>query len=167
MEAILNKIGTKENIKTGLFDFLALGVIYLVPVFSHLFALPVYYIEPMRLMMVFAVMYTSRKNAFIIALTMPLFSMLVSGHPVFYKALIMSGELAVNVGLFYFLQNRIAGKFAAMAVAIGISKLLYYAVKIMLINFVLISGDIIATPLWIQGIVLVGYSSLFLMKSKN
>lgn len=164
METVLGQLGKKENIKTGLFDLLALSVIYLVPVFSHLFALPIYYIEPMRLMMVFAILFTSKRNALIIAFTMPLFSLLVSGHPIFYKALIMSAELAVNAGLFYMLREVFKNEFTVMALSIGISKLFYYVAKIVIVNMLLMSHEIIATPLWIQGLVLLGYSSIFLIK---
>lgn len=164
MEAILKKLTTKEVIRTSLFDVFAISVVYLVPVFSHLFAIPLYYAEPMRLMLVLAIMFTSKKNAFIIAATMPIFSMLVSGHPVFYKALIMSGELVLNVFAFYFLVEKIKNKFSAMALSIVISKAAYYGLKILLLNLALIGGSLISTPIIFQLGVIFVFSALFFLK---
>lgn len=164
MEAILQKVTTKEFARPVVFDILALGVIYLVPVFSHLFAIPIYYAEPMRLMLVLSIMFTSKKNAFIIAATMPIFSMLVSGHPIFYKALIMSGELVLNVLVFYIIVEKLKNKFSAMAISIVMSKAAYYGLKILLLNLALISGELIATPIIFQlGVVFV-FSALFMLK---
>ena len=164
MEAILRKVTTKEFVKPAVFDIIALSVIYLVPVFSHLFAVPIYYAEPMRFMLVLSIMFTSKRNAFIIAVTMPLFSMMVSGHPIFYKALIMSGELLLNVFIYFFLVEKIKNKFSSMAISILFSKVAYYGLKILLINLALISGDLIATPIIFQlGVVLI-FSALFILK---
>lgn len=164
MEAILRKVTTKEFVKPAVFDIIALSVIYLVPVFSHLFAVPIYYAEPMRLMLVLSIMFTSKRNAFIIAATMPLFSMMVSGHPIFYKALIMSGELLLNVSVYFFLVEKIKNKFSSMALSILFSKAAYYGLKILLINLALIGGDLIATPIIFQlGVVFI-FSSLFFLK---
>lgn len=164
MEAILKKLTTKEVIRTSIFDVFAISVVYLVPVFSHLFAIPLYYAEPMRLMLILAIMFTSKKNAFIIAATMPIFSMLVSGHPVFYKALIMSGELVLNVFAFYFLVEKIKNRFSAMVLSIVFSKAVYYGLKILLLNLALIGGSLISTPIIFQlGVVFV-FSALFLLK---
>lgn len=166
MEAILKKITTKEFIKPVAFDIIALTAIYLVPVFSHLFAIPIYYAEPMRLMLVLAIMFTSKKNAFIIAATLPIFSLMVSGHPVFYKALIMSGELLLNVFIYFLLVEKLKNKFTSMALSIALSKGAYYGLKILLLNLTLISGDLIATPIIFQlGVILI-FSSLLLLKSK-
>lgn len=164
MEAILKKLTTKEVIRTSLFDVFAISVVYLVPVFSHLFAIPLYYAEPMRLMLVLAIMFTSKKNALFIAVTMPFFSMLISGHPIFYKALLISAELFVNVIFYFIIIDKVKNKFAAMAVSILSAKFFYYFIKILLVNIALLSGEIIATPIIIQlGVVLV-YSAIFTLK---
>lgn len=164
MEAILSKARTKEFVKPAVFDIFALSVIYLVPVFSHLFAIPIYYAEPMRLMLVFSIMFTSKRNALVIAATMPIFSMLVSGHPIFYKALIMSGELLLNVVIYFYFVEKIKNKFASMALGIVLSKAAYYGLKILLINLALISGAVVATPIIFQlGVVFV-FSSILMLK---
>lgn len=166
MEAILKKVTTKEFVRPAVFDMIALSVIYLVPVFSHLFAVPIYYAEPMRLMMVLAVLFTSKRNVFLIAVTMPLFSMLVSGHPVFYKALIMSGELLFNAFLYFVFVEKLKNKFTSMALSIALSKGAYYGLKILLLNLALLSGDLIATPIIFQlGVILVFSAVLMLKKN--
>ncbi len=167
MEAILKKITTKEFAKPAAFDIMALAVIYLVPVFSHLFAIPIYYAEPMRLMLVLAIMFTSQRNVFIIAITMPLFSMMVSGHPVFYKALIMSGELLFNAFLYFLLVDKIKNKFTSMALSIAMSKGAYYGLKILLLQLALMNGDLIATPIIFQLGVIFIFSSILMLKKSD
>jgi hypothetical protein len=164
MEGVLNKIWTKQFVKPALFDILALAVIYLVPVFSHLFAIPIYYAEPMRLMLVLSIMFTSKRNVFLIAVSMPIFSMLVSGHPMFYKAVIMSGELLLNVILYFVLVERVKNKFTSMILSITLSKVAYYGLKILLLNFALINGELIATPVIFQLGVVFLFSSILMLK---
>lgn len=167
MEGILNKIITKEFVKPAVFDLIALTAIYFVPVFSHLFAVPIYYAEPMRLMLVLSIMFTSKKNVMLIAFTMPLFSMLVSGHPVFYKALIMSGELLLNVILYFVLVERVKNKFTSMILSITLSKVAYYGLKFLLLQLALMSGDLITTPAVFQLGVIFVYSLLIMLKKEQ
>jgi hypothetical protein len=167
MEAILGKRISKEIIKGSAFDLFAIGFVYLVPVFSHLFALPVYYIEPMRLILILAMAHTSKKNAYILAATLPLFSYFVSAHPVFLKTLLISGELLFNVWLFFFLSGKIKNKFGRMLLSVGLSKIAYYILKFALLSAVLLEGSLISTPLAIQFIMMFLFSSyIFLVKHK-
>ena len=76
MEKVLSVVDIKSNIKTYFIDFSLLLLIYFLPALSHLFAFPIYYLDPMRIALVVALVHTSKKNAFIIALTLPLFSFL-------------------------------------------------------------------------------------------
>lgn len=165
MEAILGNRISKEIIKGSVFDIFAIGFIYLVPVLSHLFALPVYYIEPMRLMLILAIAHTSKKNAYILAATLPIFSYVVSAHPVFIKTLLISGELLLNVWLFFFLSEKIKNKFGSMLLSVGLSKIAYYALKFVLLSAVLLEGSLISTPLAIQFVTMFLFSGyIFLMK---
>lgn len=140
--------------KTVLFDLLALVFIYFVPALSHMLALPVYFIEPMRLVLILAMVHTNRRNAYLIALTLPLFSFLVSAHPAFYKMGLISLELVLNVWLFYFIADRMKNKFVSMTLAIIGSKLVYYLMKYLFISVVLIEGSLISTPIWFQFIMI-------------
>lgn len=91
------------NIRSIIIDVLGLTFVYFVPTLSHLVGLPIYLIEPMRIMVVLAMAHTNRTNAYILALTLPVFSYAISMHPVFAKSLLITAELLLNVWLFYYL----------------------------------------------------------------
>jgi len=86
MEETISLFDIKSNIKTYIIDFSLLIFIYFIPAISHLLAFPVYYFDPMRIALVVALIHTSKKNSFIIALTLPLFSFIISSHPQFIKS---------------------------------------------------------------------------------
>ena len=142
------------KIKNIVFDLIALLAIYLVPAISHLLSFPVYYLEPMRIMLILAIVHTSRKNAYLIALTLPLFSMLISAHPSLVKTSLITGELLLNVWLFFLLSEKLSNKTWSILSSIVVSKVFYYLVKFLLITSALISGDLISTPMYIQIIML-------------
>jgi hypothetical protein len=129
MEAILSNKISKDIVKNSVFDILAISFIYLVPVLSHLTALPIYYLEPMRIMLILAIVHTSKRNSYILATTLPIFSFIVSAHPVFLKTLLITGELLLMTWMFYSLSDKIKNKFGAMVLSIGISKIAYYLLK--------------------------------------
>ena len=143
-----------SKIKSVVFDLIALIAIYLVPSISHLLGFPVYYLEPMRIMLILAIVHTSRKNAYLIALTLPLFSMLISAHPSLIKTSLITGELLLNVWLFFFLSEKLSNKTLSIFLSIIASKILYYMIKFILITSVLMSGEVISTPMYIQLIML-------------
>ncbi len=103
MDYAISFLKAKENIKTVATDLLALAFIYFTPAISHLFSFPVYFLEPMRIMLILAIVHTSKKNAYILAFTLPLFSFLISSHPSPIKTCLISGELLLNVWLYIFL----------------------------------------------------------------
>ncbi|MFW5708072.1 MAG: hypothetical protein ACOCX0_03410 [Bacteroidota bacterium] len=115
-------------LRSAILDIVALAFIFLMPAFSHMLAFPLYYIEPMRLMVVLAMVHTHRNNALLLALALPLFSFAMSGHPILVKAVIISLELMIMVGVFSFLKNYIH-VFGAIFSAIVLSKVFYFAVK--------------------------------------
>ena len=96
------------SIRSLVNDVLALAVICLVPAFSHMSGIPVYFIEPMRVMLVVAILASHRTNAYALAMILPLTSFLVSGHPEPVKMMIIMAELTLNTWLFYQLMNRIS-----------------------------------------------------------
>ena len=157
-----------SKIRVIVFDLMALLAIYLVPSVSHLFSFPVYYIEPMRIMLILAIAHTTRKNAYLIALTLPVFSMLISAHPSLIKTSLITGELLLNVWLFFFLSEKLSNKVLGMFSSIVLSKLIYYLIKFLLINTALMTGNLISTPIYIQLImlfILSGY--VYLMNSRK
>lgn len=154
---------TSLRVRTILIDLAALAFIYFVPALSHMLAVPVYLIEPMRIMLIIAIAHTSQRNAYLIALTLPLFSFAISAHPVFLKSLLISIELVVNVWLFFTLIKIFRNGFAAMATAIIVSKLFYYALKFGLLSTAFIEGNLISTPLYIQAITTLVFCAYILL----
>jgi len=142
--------GNKSKILPVIFDVIAITFLYLVPTLSHLTGIPFYMAEPMRILMILALVHTRKENAYFLALTLPLFSWLVGGHPVGLKAVIMMAELTVNVWLYFAFANKISNKFLLMFSSILLSKILYYGLKIAIVSFGLLKMDIISTPILIQ-----------------
>ncbi len=131
-------------------DILIVAAIYFLPALTHLTSIPFYLFEPMRLAVVFCIINTNKKNSFIIALSVPVISLIVSSHPGFAKSILITGELTLNVLLFYIFYKKPDNKFIAMLISILIAKLFYYSGKLLFINFGLLNGDLFSTPLWIQ-----------------
>ena len=133
-----------------LFYTAGLVLVYLTPVLSHLFAIPLYYLEPMRIIVIISLVYTGRFNSYILALTLPVFSYLVSGHPLFFKAGIMTGELLLNIFIFDLLSYKIKNIFIVTFLSIILSKMLYYLFKYIFISTNLLHGTLVSTPIIIQ-----------------
>jgi hypothetical protein len=153
------------KIRTITFDLIALLAIYLVPTISHMLGFPIYYLEPMRIMLILAIAHTSKKNTYLIALTLPIFSFLISAHPSMIKTSLVTGELLLNVWLFFFLLEKISNKTLSIFLSILISKIFYYLVKFLLINSALMNGDLISTPVYIQMIMLLVMSAYIYLSS--
>jgi hypothetical protein len=145
------QLTSKKTLSFVLFDILALAFIYFVPTISHMLSFPLYLIEPMRIALILALVHTTKRNAYIIAITLPLFSFLVSAHPVFYKMMLITGELVINVWLFYFIFNKTKNAFASILSSIILSKAIYYLAKFIAIAVIIKSSEsLIATSLYIQ-----------------
>ena len=158
---------SKLNTRSIVIDILALAFIYFVPTISHLLNVPIYLVEPMRIMLILAIAHTNKKNAFLIALTLPLFSFLISSHPNIFKAVIMTMELVLNVWLFYELSKR-TDQFVAMLSSILLSKVFYYLLKFGLISFAVLQSDLISTPIYLQVITSLVFSGyLFFIIRRN
>lgn len=159
---------SKQNIKSIILDIAAIAFIYFIPAISHLLSLPVYYIEPMRLMLILALVHTTKQNAYIIALTLPLFSFLISAHPVFPKMLLIAFELSLNVFIFYALVNKFKNTFTPILISIIASKMVYYLIKFGLIQLAVIKSGLISTPMAIQiATTLIFSTYLFLLFKKK
>ncbi len=158
----------KVSLVSILIDISALAFIYLIPTISHILNLPVYLIEPMRLMLILALVHSIKQNAFLLALTMPLFSFLLSGHPLFPKMVLITFELTLNAFLFYFLMKKIKYIFPSILLSIIFSKVIYYLIKYALINLTILHTGLISTPIIIQLITTLVYSLyLYLFFKKN
>lgn len=150
-----------------LFDLLAVAFVYFLPAISHLLSVPVYLADPMRIVILLAVIHTSFRNSYLIALTLPLFSFLIASHPVAIKSLLISAELLLNIYLFYKLSDYLKNSFTLMFVSILISKIFYYAVKYLLLSSTLLEGELVSTSLYIQLIVMVIISGYYFFMKNN
>jgi hypothetical protein len=150
-------------------DILLVAFMYLLPTLSHLTSIPFYLFEPMRFALVFSIIVTNQKNSFLIALTLPLVSLILSSQPGFAKNILITAELAINVLVFYQLQKRFSNNFIVMFLSILIAKVFYYVNKLLFINFGLLEGDLVSTPKWIQYIVMICLSiyAAIALKSKG
>jgi hypothetical protein len=167
MEKALSIIDFKSNIKTYLIDFSLLLMIYFLPVISHLFAFPIYYLDPMRIALVVALIHTSKKNAYIIALTLPLFSFLISSHPQIIKSFLLIAELVINLSLFFLLKDKLKNVFTSLFLSILISKVIYYSLKFALISFALLNDRLFSTPFYYQMISAILLSTYIYLVNKT
>ena len=138
------------QVKTYIYDFLAVLFIYLVPTVSHLLSFPLYIFDPMRIVVILALIHTNRKNTYLIALTLPLFSFLIAGHPVGLKSLLITAELTLNIWLFIQLSKFVSNSFLVMFISIVFAKFFYYSIKYVLVSSALLTGTLVDTSLFIQ-----------------
>lgn len=162
MPLALTKIFTLRNIAI---DIGILVCIYFIPALSHITPFPLYLLDPMRIFMLAGYVLTRQNtNAYLLALTIPLFSALVSGHPPLFKAILISIELSVNILLFVQLLKHTKLHIAlALFLSIISSKLVYYALKFAFIDFGFVEGNLITTGLWLQMGTVVFVTAIFTM----
>lgn len=151
-----------------LLDILSLLFVYCLPTLSHWLSYPLYYFEPMRITLFTSIfIFPDRRNAYFLAITLPLFSFLVSGHPVAIKNVIMAVELIANIFFLFYLSNKIKNSFVVCLLSILISKLLYYGLKYVAIFCGLLTRSIVDTPILVQSLVAVVLSVIFVLNIKN
>jgi hypothetical protein len=136
-----NSIVSPSLIRTVFVDGVALAFLLLVPAASHLVGIPFYFIEPMRIMLVVALIFTARSNAYILALALPVFSFLVSGHPIPVKMLIIMAELLFNAWLFVALFHKNCNIFVSMLSSIVISKMCCYLMYWMVFSWAFVIDE--------------------------
>lgn len=159
----------KGNVfKIVLWDLLLFTGVYFIPIISHATSIPIYLVDPMRLMLFILIFFAPeiKLNHFLVALTLPLVSYVFSGHPVLLKSVIMSIELVLNVAIFHGLIKR-TNVFISIAVSIIISKVVYYLMKFTLISCGLVNMDIMSTGFFWQMTVVIVLSSLGTIVTKK
>lgn len=162
MDTTLNPSGTFRY-STAITDIAALVFVGLVPAASHLFKIPVYYIEPMRVMLVLALLYSSRWNAYALAIVLPLFSFLVSGHPAPLKMMVIMAELVLNAWLFLYLYRKTRKSFLSALGSIIISKVFCYAMYLVVFSMAFVKAEAELTFLLAQMILTLILSGLIWM----
>lgn len=158
MNAIEVPTGKLSLIKNTAFDVLALSLIYFLPSISHLLMLPVYFIEPMRLVIILSMAHSNKFNTYFLAFTLPVFSFFLSEHPIFPKMLLITSELVLNIFLFNLLNKKMKNMFGVALLSILLSKAAYYFFKYLLMEASVLNTEFIATPIFIQIVTTVFYS---------
>lgn len=159
MKTIALHAEKREIGRNFILDFIALAFIYFAPSLAHLVNLPVYMIEPMRLMLILSLVHSGKFNSFLLAMTLPLFSFLVSSHPAAPKMLIITAELVLNVFLFYFFLGKLKSPFFAMISSIIVSKLMAYALYLIFFSLAFVRSEAEISFLLIQLVTTVIFSS--------
>jgi hypothetical protein len=159
MDITLNNSGT-SSINTVITDIAALVFVGIIPAASHLFKIPIYFIEPMRVMLVLALLYSSRWNAYALAIVLPLFSFLVSGHPAPLKMMIIMAELLLNALLFLLFYKNTKKAFLSTFGSIVLSKVFCYAMYLVVFSMAFVKAEAETTFLIAQAILTLLLSSL-------
>lgn len=139
----------KRLIKTIVLDAVLIIATIVLPVISHVIPIPLYLIEPMRIMVLGSFLLRNKNNSLFLAIILPVISFLFIGHPVFVKAIIISLELILNVYLFEFFMRK-SNAFISAFFSILISKTIYYFVKYLFISLGVLKMSVISTSLTIQ-----------------
>ncbi len=159
MRTIAATLARRDILKNIFIDSVALAVIYFTPAIAHLIALPVYMIEPMRLMLILSMAHSTRNNSYLLALTLPLFSFITTSHPEFLKMLIITAELTLNVFLFYWLFSRFRNAFISMVSAVILSKIACYGLYLIFFSLAFVRSEAGLSFLAAQAITTVLFSA--------
>ncbi len=167
MKSYVIEIHPKELLKSVCIDTIALAFIYFTPVIAHLIAFPVYMIEPMRLMVILSMAHSSRRNSYLLAFTLPLFSYIATSHPEFFKMLIITAELGLNIFFFYWLSTRMKNVFLAMVSAIITSKVMCYTMYLIFFSIAFVRNEADVLFLFVQLITTILFSAYFFISWKK
>lgn len=141
-------------------DILVFAFILVIPAISHLVPFPLYLMEPMRVGLLIGY-FLSRNvyNGLFLAITIPLFSTISTGHPLLLKSILISLELSVNMAFFYFLFFKLRwGLLSSILISIVSSKLVYYAIKYLFLEIGWLQGNLVSTGLQSQALALAAIS---------
>ena len=140
-----------------------------IPALSHLLAWPLYWLNPMLLVLLSGMLLVGdRRNAYLLAVLLPVVSMLAVGMPTPTKAFCMVAEYATVVFVSGRLQawnGRFVGALGAMLLAMLAGKVVYYLLK----AFVLSPAVLVSTPIWVQLVEAEAAAAIYdtLMQQKN
>lgn len=159
----------KINYRTLFIDAIVLLIVYSIPAYSHFLPIPIYYFDPMRLLLLGSYLLTrSNSNSIILAVSLPLFTSIISDHPPLFKAILISIELLVNILiLIQLLKTSKIHHSIALVASIVFSKVIYYAFKYLFIKIGLITGELITTDLWTQAGTILIITLVFAIIWKN
>jgi len=147
----VTSINGKIAAKFIIIDFLVWLCVACIPAISHWLPIPLYLFEPMRIFLFLGFFLTNdKRNGYLLAITIPFVSLVLSGHPTVFKALLISFELSLNVFLVTLFIREWKKPILALLLSVLISKLFYYLVKFIFISTSLLEGKLITTPIGYQ-----------------
>lgn len=142
-----------------LLDAALIAAACLVPAFSHLTALPLYQLNPMLLLLLVGMtVVDDRRNAYLLALLLPVVSMLAVGMPAPAKALCMAVEYGTVVLVYGLLSKRgHLDRMTAILLAMLAGKVCFYILK----SVVIAPAVLIGTSVWLQLVNVLLLAALF------
>ncbi|MFH0893793.1 MAG: hypothetical protein V2A54_05095 [Bacteroidota bacterium] len=171
MESQINVLNRQSIlIRNILFDIAAVTLIIFTPAFSHLTAIPIWMIEPMRILVILALLHTRSANAFALALILPFTSWLTSGHPELIKMVIITAELLANAFIFLLIKQMFQNLFLSVLVSIVASKIFCYLLYLIVFPISFFISESEPDFLLVQivlSFVLAGYGFMTGMKKTN
>ena len=152
-------------LRTALVDITLLAVASLIPTLSHLTALPLYQINPMMLVLLGGMLLVrGRANAILLAVLLPVVSMVAVGMPTPLKALCMVAEMLTMVSIFTLMERSwnldrkpFVACFGSLLAAMLCGKAVYYALKALLLS----PAVLVSTPVATQVLAMLGAALLF------
>ena len=148
---------TRSSARVMLIDAVLLAFICAVPALSHVFAIPFYKLNPMAMCLLAGMLLVRWKgNGYLLAVLLPVVSMLLSGMPVPAVCVCMVAELLSVVGVYDLLERR-AGAFVSILAALLSGKVVFYLLKALLVS----PAVLIGTNVWLQLAVVVVLGTLF------
>lgn len=161
MSITISKTGVV--LRTVVIDALLLAAACLVPTVSHAFSLPLYRLNPMAFCLLLGMaLVGDRRNGILLAVLMPVVSMLVVGMPVPAKCLCMVAELLTIVTVYALMSNRIRPLLSVLT-AMLCGKVVYYLLKALIISPAVLVG----TSVWLQIATIVVYGLAFAFLAKK
>ncbi len=153
----------KPIVKLAVLDTVLVAAACLIPAASHLFAVPLYVLNPMlALLLAGVILGRDWRNALVLAVLMPLVSSLLTGMPAAPKMVCMMAELVTVAGLFHLLSRRWNAVVSVFA-AILAGKVVYYALKAVVIAPAVLVG----TEWWMQLLAVALWGGLFVVIYKR
>jgi hypothetical protein len=148
--------------------FIVTGIL-VIPIISHSLSIPFYLIEPMRLAVVYVLLFDSKYHAYRLAIMLPFFSYMFTGHPFLLKALLICLELCVQVFSINYFRRLIPRLYLIVIASVFVSKLFYYTLKWSFLQLNFINGHLISTSLVYQliPIIILSISCLLLFPQRN
>lgn len=165
-------IKEQSTVRIVLIDAALVFAACMIPTLSHLTALPLYRLSPMTLVLLGGmVAVRDRRNAFLLAVLLPVVSMLAVGMPAPAKALCMVAEMLTLVAVATAMERvwkrsathrdsawmRFATTTGMMLGAMLCGKIVYYGLKALLLPSVALVG----TPLSEQAMAMVAAAGLY------